>query len=87
MRISLCRTSWTLRPHRLTTLGKPFLSTVTVETVVLTAVKSQDPEKAAQDFRDRIKNYEKVYQTIDESEKHITYVKITNIGYSFSIVG
>jgi hypothetical protein len=41
----------------------------------------QDPELAAKDFRDRIKNYEKVYQTIDESEKHLTYVKITNIGY------
>lgn len=41
----------------------------------------QDPEEAARDFRDRIRNYEKVYQTIDESEKHLTYVKIINIGY------
>jgi len=41
---------------------------------------SQDPEEAAKDFRDRIRNYEKVYQTIDESEKHLTYVKIINIG-------
>jgi 6-phosphofructo-2-kinase / fructose-2,6-biphosphatase 2 len=40
----------------------------------------QDPEEAAKDFRDRIRNYEKVYQTIDESEKHLTYVKIINIG-------
>ena len=40
----------------------------------------QDPEEAARDFRDRIRNYEKVYQTIDESEKHLTYVKIINIG-------
>jgi 6-phosphofructo-2-kinase / fructose-2,6-biphosphatase 2 len=40
----------------------------------------QDPEKAAQDFRDRIKNYEKVYETIDETEKHYTYVKIENVG-------
>lgn len=40
----------------------------------------QDPEEAAQDFRDRIRNYEKVYQTIDESEKHLTYIKIINIG-------
>lgn len=41
---------------------------------------SQDPEQAAKDFRDRIKMYEKVYQTIDESEKHLTYIKVTNIG-------
>jgi 6-phosphofructo-2-kinase / fructose-2,6-biphosphatase 2 len=40
----------------------------------------QDPEEAAKDFRARIKNYEKVYETIDESEKALTYVKITNIG-------
>ena len=40
----------------------------------------QEPEEAARDFRDRIRNYEKVYQTIDESEKHLTYVKIINIG-------
>jgi 6-phosphofructo-2-kinase / fructose-2,6-biphosphatase 2 len=40
----------------------------------------QDPEEAAQDFRNRIRNYEKVYETIDESEKHLTYVKIINIG-------
>jgi 6-phosphofructo-2-kinase/fructose-2,6-biphosphatase 2 len=43
----------------------------------------QDPEEAARDFRDRIRNYEKVYQTIDESEKGLTYVKIINIGYEF----
>ena len=30
----------------------------------------QDPEEAAKDFRSRIKNYEKVYETIDEEEKH-----------------
>ncbi len=40
----------------------------------------QDPEEAATDFRDRIRNYEKVYQTIDESERGLTYVKIINIG-------
>lgn len=45
----------------------------------------QDPEAAAKDFRDRIKNYEKVYQTIDESERHLTYVKITNIGHQVII--
>lgn len=45
----------------------------------------QDPEEAARDFRDRIRNYEKVYQTIDESEKHLTYVKIINIGYAAQI--
>lgn len=40
----------------------------------------QDPEVAAQDFRNRIRNYEKVYQTIDEDEKHLTYVKLIDVG-------
>jgi 6-phosphofructo-2-kinase / fructose-2,6-biphosphatase 2 len=40
----------------------------------------QDPEEAAQDFRNRIRNYEKVYQSIDEDEKHYTYVKLINVG-------
>jgi 6-phosphofructo-2-kinase / fructose-2,6-biphosphatase 2 len=40
----------------------------------------QDPEAAAKDFRDRIRNYEKVYQTIDESEKQYSYVKIVDLG-------
>ncbi|CZT04272.1 probable fructose-2,6-bisphosphate 2-phosphatase [Rhynchosporium agropyri] len=40
----------------------------------------QDPEEAAQDFRNRIRNYEKVYQTIDEDESDLTYLKIMNVG-------
>ena len=40
----------------------------------------QDPEEAAMDFRNRIRNYEKVYQTIDEDESHLTYVKIIDVG-------
>lgn len=40
----------------------------------------QDPEAAAQDFRNRIRNYEKVYQTIDEDEYNLTYVKLINVG-------
>ena len=40
----------------------------------------QDPEIAAQDFRNRIINYEKVYETIDEDEKDLTYVKLINVG-------
>ena len=36
----------------------------------------QDPELAAQDFRDRIRNYEKVYQTIDEDESHLMNLHI-----------
>jgi len=40
----------------------------------------QDPEVAAQDFRNRIRNYEKVYQTIDEDEKDMTYVKLIDVG-------
>lgn len=40
----------------------------------------QDPEAAALDFRNRIRNYEKVYQTIDEDEADLTYVKLINVG-------
>lgn len=44
-------------------------------------VRSQDPEEAAKDFRERIKNYEKVYETIDDEEKKdYTFVKIANVG-------
>ena len=42
--------------------------------------KGQDPEMAAKDFRNRIRNYEKVYQTIDEDERDLTYVKLINVG-------
>ena len=42
--------------------------------------KGQDPEIAAQDFRNRIRNYEKVYETIDDEEKAYTYVKLINVG-------
>ena len=44
--------------------------------------KDQDPEVAALDFRERIKMYEKVYQSIDEDgdESHLTYLKIMDIG-------
>ncbi|PCH00422.1 Bifunctional 6-phosphofructo-2-kinase/fructose-2, 6-bisphosphate 2-phosphatase [Penicillium occitanis (nom. inval.)] len=42
--------------------------------------KGQDPEIAAQDFRNRIRNYEKVYETIDDDEKAYTYVKLINVG-------
>lgn len=40
----------------------------------------QDPELAAQDFRNRIRNYEKVYETIDEDEKQYPYVQFINVG-------
>ncbi|PGH14765.1 hypothetical protein AJ80_05809 [Polytolypa hystricis UAMH7299] len=42
--------------------------------------QGQDPEVAAQDFRNRIRNYEKVYETIDEDEKDYAYVKFINVG-------
>jgi len=42
--------------------------------------QGQDPEAASQDFRNRIKNYEKVYETIDEDEKDLTYVKLIDVG-------
>jgi 6-phosphofructo-2-kinase/fructose-2,6-biphosphatase 2 len=42
--------------------------------------KGQDPEQAAQDFRNRIRNYERVYQTLDADESDLTYIKIMNVG-------
>ncbi|KAK4656388.1 Fructose-2,6-bisphosphatase [Podospora pseudocomata] len=44
--------------------------------------QGQDPEQAALDFRNRIRNYEKVYKTInaDGDEDHLTYLKIMNVG-------
>lgn len=40
----------------------------------------QDPDVAAQDFLNRIRNYEKVYETIDEDERDLTYVKLIDVG-------
>lgn len=40
--------------------------------------EGEDPEEAVIDFRKRITNYEKVYETIDE--KDLTYVKLINVG-------
>ena len=42
--------------------------------------KGQDPDLAARDFRDRIRNYEKVYETLDDEEKDLTYVKLVDVG-------
>ncbi|KAL2825264.1 hypothetical protein BDW59DRAFT_172368 [Aspergillus cavernicola] len=42
--------------------------------------KGQDPEVAAKDFRNRIRNYEKVYEGIGDDEKDFTYVKLINVG-------
>jgi 6-phosphofructo-2-kinase / fructose-2,6-biphosphatase 2 len=42
--------------------------------------KGQDPESAATDFIKRIRNYEKVYETIDKDESHLTYLKIMDVG-------
>jgi 6-phosphofructo-2-kinase/fructose-2,6-biphosphatase 2 len=44
--------------------------------------RGQDPETAALDFRDRIRNYEKVYKTIDADgdEGDYTYLKIMDVG-------
>ncbi|KAI8899793.1 6-phosphofructo-2-kinase-domain-containing protein [Globomyces pollinis-pini] len=41
-----------------------------------------DPEVAIRDFKKRILNYEKVYQTIDEEEEkqNVSYIKIVNVG-------
>ncbi|KAI9777326.1 MAG: Fructose-2,6-bisphosphatase [Geoglossum umbratile] len=40
----------------------------------------QDPEDAAQDFLNRIRNYEKVYETIDEEEDAFTYIQLIDVG-------
>ncbi|KAB5528046.1 fructose-2,6-bisphosphatase [Coniochaeta sp. 2T2.1] len=44
--------------------------------------KGQDPETAALDFRNRIRNYEKIYKSIneDEDESDYTYLKIMDVG-------
>lgn len=44
--------------------------------------QGQDPEQAALDFRNRIRNYEKVYKSINEDgdEDHLTYLKIMDVG-------
>ena len=44
--------------------------------------RGQDPEAAALDFRTRIRNYEKVYKTIDANgeEADLTYLKIMDVG-------
>ena len=49
--------------------------------------KGQDPEEAARDFRNRIRNYEKVYQTIDETEKDLAFVQLINVGARVIING
>lgn len=45
----------------------------------------QDPEIAAQDFRKRIRNYEKVYETLDEDEADLTYCKLIDVGHQVII--
>jgi len=45
----------------------------------------QDPEVAAQDFRNRIRNYEKVYQTLDDDEQDLTYCKLIDVGQTVII--
>ena len=42
--------------------------------------QGQDPEDAARDFRERIKMYERVYETLDEDESDLTYCKIIDVG-------
>lgn len=39
----------------------------------------QDPEEAAKDFMARIRKYEEVYETLDETEAESSYVKIINV--------
>jgi 6-phosphofructo-2-kinase/fructose-2,6-biphosphatase 2 len=39
----------------------------------------QDPEDAVKDFMERIRNYEKVYQSVEVNED-VTFVKLINVG-------
>eukprot|EP00903_Cladosiphon_okamuranus_P011667 g10973.t1 len=44
--------------------------------------KNQDPDKALKDFKQRVKAYEKVYETIEDNEDDggIQYIKLYNVG-------
>lgn len=44
--------------------------------------QGQDPEQAALDFRNRIRNYEKIYKSVNEDgdEDHLTFLKIMDVG-------
>lgn len=44
--------------------------------------RGQDPETAALDFRNRIRNYEKIYRSldVDGDEDDYTYLKIMDVG-------
>ncbi|KAI9824596.1 MAG: Fructose-2,6-bisphosphatase [Thelocarpon impressellum] len=42
--------------------------------------RGQDPKLAAEDFRNRIRNYERVYETLDADESELTYVKLIDVG-------
>lgn len=45
-----------------------------------------DPETAANDFMERIRNYERVYQSIDgDEESDLTYVQLVDVGSSVVI--
>jgi len=45
--------------------------------------KDTSPEEAKQDFLRRIKEYEKVYETI--TEPHLSYLKIVNVGKEVTV--
>ncbi|MCJ1309042.1 Fructose-2,6-bisphosphatase [Agyrium rufum] len=50
--------------------------------------KGQDPDVAAKDFLNRIRNYEKVYQTIDPiEEKDLTYIQLIDVGAQVIVNG
>ncbi|RUP43061.1 6-phosphofructo-2-kinase, partial [Jimgerdemannia flammicorona] len=41
---------------------------------------NMDPDKAAEDFRARIEHYEEQYETIEDTEGGLTYIKLINVG-------
>ncbi len=44
--------------------------------------KNMDPDMAIADFRSRIENYQKVYETLSEAEEaqKVSYIKIIDVG-------
>jgi 6-phosphofructo-2-kinase / fructose-2,6-biphosphatase 2 len=42
--------------------------------------RGMDPDEASRDFLQRIDNYQNQYETIDNDEKHMTYVKLIDVG-------
>ena len=50
------------------------------EPVSLSDYSQMDPEEARRDFQDRLKQYESIYEPVDEElDKDIPYIKLYNV--------